>query len=138
MSFDIFLVCLNKGNVSTFPRAIVEKAFAPFIEDRSDGSWKLVDSLADVWIDDDAEIGGFGVSRPPGDDNHPFWHALLDVMRQTQTVLHWPSVGPKPYCVVADESVIAHMPPDMLKILGTPKIVKHPGEFWEFINDSDA
>jgi hypothetical protein len=138
MSFDIFLVCLDHGKVATFPRSMVEEAFAPFIESRKPTSWKLVNCLADVWIDDAPEIDGFGVSRPPADGKHPFWHALLDVMRKTETVLHWPSIGPKPYAVVANESVIAHMPPDMIRILGRPNVVTKPEEFWERIKESGA
>lgn len=139
MSFDIFLVCLDHGEVATFPRSIIEERFAPFIESRSRTSWKLVDSLADVWIGEDkVQTGGFMVSRPPGDKKHPFWQALLDVMGETQTVLHWPTGGPLPHAVVANESVIAHMPADMLRILGRPKIVRKPEDFWRCIIESDA
>jgi hypothetical protein len=140
MSFDIFLVCLDHGEVATFPRALIERAFAPFIETREPNSWKLCDSLADVWIKGADDIAGFGVSRPPGDleEPHPFWRALLDVMQRAQTVLHWPSVGPKPHAVVANESVIAHMPPDMIRILGRPKLVTKPEEFWQGIAESGA
>ncbi len=140
MSFDIFLNCHIDGNVdSTFPRSILEEAFAPFIESREPGRWVLKDSLAEVWIGDGPEIGGFMVSRPPGDRDppHPFWPALLSVMQRTHTVLYWPAVG-KPACVVADASMIVHMPPDMLKVLGTPPVVTRPEEFWERISESDA
>jgi hypothetical protein len=138
MSFDIWLVCLDRGKVASFPRKLVEDACAPFIESRSEDSWNLSDSLADVWIGTDAEIEGFGVSRPPGDEKHPFWQALLDIMRQTQTVLHWPTGGPLPHAVVADESVIAHMPADMLRIVGRPNVVQRPEEFWQRIAESGA
>ena len=139
MSFDIFLVCLDHGKVATFPRSIIEERFAPFVESRRKTSWKLVDSLADVWIgEDEVQTGGFMVSRPPGDEKHPFWQALLDIMRQTQTVLHWPTVGPLPHAVVANESVIAHMPADMLRILGRPNIVLKPEDFLHYILESDA
>lgn len=138
MSFDIWLVCLDRGEVALFPRKLVEDACAPFIDSRSEGSWNLVDSLADIWISDEPDIGGFGVSRPPADEKHPFWKALLDIMQQTQTVLHWPTVGPLPHAVVADESVIAHMPADMLRIVGRPNIVRKPDDFWRCIHDSKA
>lgn len=78
------------------------------------------------------------VSRPPGDEKHPFWKALLDIMGRTQTVLHWPSGGPLPHAVVADGSVIPHMPADMLRILGRPRVVREPQEFWQFIAASGA
>lgn len=138
MSFHIFLVCLDHGEVATFPRAYVEQAFEPFIESRGPDSWKLRDSLADVWIHDTDEINGFGLTRPPGDEQHPFWRELLALMQRTQTVLHWPSVGPKPHAVVANESVIAHMPADMIEVLGRPKVVTRPEEFWDRIIESGA
>src|ERR1700730_11149175 len=53
VSFDIFLVCLDHGKVATFPRSMIEEAFAPFIESRQRTSWKLTNSLADVWIGED-------------------------------------------------------------------------------------
>jgi hypothetical protein len=138
MSFDIFLVCVDHGSVATIPRSIIKDAFAPFIESRSATNWKLANSLADVWIgEDEEETDGFMVSRPPGEE-HPFWAALLDIMRKTQTVLFWPSVGPEPHAVVADAAVIAQMPPDMIKKLGTPALVTSPAEFLERINDSEG
>jgi hypothetical protein len=133
MSFDIFLACVQNGEISTFPRILVETAFAPFIESRDESSWKLAGCLADVWIDAQAEINGFGVSRPPGDE-HPFWQALFDLMRQTPTVLYWPAADDA--AVVADESVIAHMPPDMIESVGRPTVVGTALEIGECIRDS--
>jgi len=133
MSFDIFLGCMKNGESATFPRALVETAFAPFIESRSDRSWKLTDSLADVWIQAGPEIYGFTVSRPPGDE-HPFWQALFDLMRQTQSVLYWPSDGPA--SVVTDEAVIAHMPAEMIEIVGPVIVVETPLEIGECIRNS--
>lgn len=139
MSFDIFLVCVDHGNVATFPSSTIKDAFAPFVESRNKSSWKLADCLADVWIgEDEAETDGFMVSRPPGSEDHPFWAALLDIMGKTRTVLYWMSDGPKPHAVVADEAVIAHMPPDMIEALGTPALVRSPAEFLERINDSEG
>lgn len=138
MSFDIWLVCLNKGDVAKFPRAMLEEAFAPFVETKEPKRLTLADSLAEVWLDDAPDIEGFTVTRPPADTHHPFWSALLDIMRRTQTVLHWPTGGPKPHAVVADKSVIAHMPPDMIKVVGTPRVVRKPDEFWKRIAESGA
>ncbi len=112
MSFDIFLDCRN-GGTDKFSRAIVEEAFGPFIDEREDTHWSLARSNAEVWLTTDAELTGFMVSRPPG-EGHPFWAALLAVMRKTLSVLYWPSAGPKPHCVVADEGVIANMPAEMI------------------------
>jgi hypothetical protein len=134
MSFDTYLTCVDHGKVCRFPRSIVEEAFAPFIESKSEGSWKLVDSLADVWIGAGPEVTGFGVSRPPGDKQHPFWRALLEIMQKTQTVFFWIDGG----AVVAHLDVIPHMPPDMLESLGTPALATEPGDFWDYIQGTGA
>ena len=135
MSFDTFLTCVNHGESCTIPRSMVEKAFSPFIEKRGEYPWKLIDCLADVYIDTNTpEISGFFVCRPPGDKQHPFWRALLEIMQKTQTVFFWPGGG----AVVARLNVIPHMPPDMLKTLGTPDLVTDPGDFWDRIHDSGA
>jgi hypothetical protein len=121
--------------ICTIPLSLIEEAFSPFIEAKTEDSWRLIDCLADVWIDNDTpEIHGLSVSRPPGDKQHPFWRALLDIMQKTQTVFFWPGGG----AVVAHLDVIPHMPPDMLKTLGTPDLVTEPGDFWDRIHDSGA
>jgi hypothetical protein len=139
MSFDIFLNVEDGEEVGRIPRALVEKAFAPFIEEREDdyNHWTLAGSNAEVWIKAEPEIGGFMVSRPPGED-HPFWAALLELMRKTPTVLYWPAAGPKPYCAVANESVTAKMPADMIEALGTPKLIEKPEDFLQAIYESDV
>ncbi len=129
MSFDIFLGCFKNADAAPFPRSLLERAFASFIEKKEQTSWKLVNSLADVWVTDQAEIAGFMVSRPPGDD-HPFWPALFDFMRQTGSVLYWPGGDGT---VVTDAAVIPNLPVDMIKALGEPIIVTSPAEITDLI-----
>lgn len=133
MSFQVWLQSVG----DFFPLALVEEKFSPFIESRSPDKWDISGGLAEIWISDSPECGGFMVSRPPG-AHHPFWKALLEIMRQTETVLYWLSDGPKPYCVVANEAAIPLMPADMVEALGRPKIVEEPWEFCDAINESSS
>ncbi len=117
MSFDIWVGCMKNGSVSTFPLDVAERAFGSIIESREPGSWDLVDG-GTIHVDDDAtDIDGFTVNSPPGDSDE-FWEGLLLVLRQTSSVLYW-SDG----AVVADAAVIAELPPDMIEVVGTPKVV---------------
>ena len=132
MSFQVWLLSVG----DSFPLALADEKFSPFIEKRSSDKWDLV-GLGEIWIDDSPMCGGFMVSRPPGDE-HPFWKGLLEIMQQTETVLYWLSDGPKPYCVVANEAAIPLMPADMVEALGRPRIVEEPWEFCDAINESSS
>jgi len=70
-----------------------------------------------VSVGDKPEISGLSVNRPPGPD-HPFWPALIEVLKQTTCVLYWASKG----CVVADKSVIPHIAADFDESMGTPTV----------------
>ena len=124
MSFDVWVGCFQNGDIATFPRAIVERAFAD-IADRSDpATWRLADSGGTLYIGEEA---GFAVNRPPGYDE--FWEAIVDVLRQTPSVLYWPGKG----CVIADPSVAAHLHPDLVAAVGTPTVTTDVAEILELI-----
>jgi len=142
MSFDIFLACYRDGENATFPHEIVRRAFAPYILEIHGGlkvdpeaevdsqRWALRfkdGGRCDVYINAEGPIGGFMVNRPPG--SPAFWDALIDIMKQTDTVLFWPDGG----AVVAKESVVAHMPPDMIEVMGRPKVTIDMKEIHGFI-----
>ncbi len=117
MSFDLFLGCFQNGKPSTFPQNIVEKALGQYVAERRDGCWVLSfpnGGRSYLYIDDDSEIGDCNVNRPAASPE--LWQGLLDILRQTSTVLYWPGGG----CAVGNASVIAQLPPDMIKSLSTP------------------
>ena len=70
-----------------------------------------------MYVAFEREISWFSVARPPGPD-HPFWPALIDVLKQTTCVLFWPGKG----CVVADKSAIPHISADFDETMGTPTV----------------
>ncbi len=72
-----------------FPREILDRAFEKFSTRNEDGTWSLDDCNGTVYVGFEREIGGFSVNRPPGPD-HPFWPALIEVLKQTTCVLYWP------------------------------------------------
>ena len=146
MSFDIFLSDVGGGGGTGFPREIVARAFGPFIdkvdtlpkiqvlpdvEPADEERWVLRfadGGGCDVYIDVENPTGGFMVSRPAA--SPAFWEALIEIMKQTDSVLYWPNGG----AVVAKESTIAQMPPSMIEVLGTPKVTTDVKEIHAFIS----
>lgn len=127
MSFDVWVGCFQNGELATFPRSIVERAFAA-IADRSDPtSWKLADCRGRLSIDDQAEINGFSVNRPPAHDE--FWDAIIEVLQQTPSVLYWPGNG----CVIADSATAKHLPSKLIAAVGMPTVTNVPSEILDLI-----
>ncbi|HKX07782.1 MAG TPA: hypothetical protein VJN67_06285 [Stellaceae bacterium] len=117
MSWDIWITCFHKGEVGKFPREILDRALEPFSTRNEDWSWALNECSGRVYIGNELQIDGFSVNRPPGFD-HPFWSALIEVLKQTTCVLYWPGKG----CVVADKSVIPHISAEFDETMGTPTV----------------
>jgi hypothetical protein len=131
MSFDIWISAFEDGESRMFPRAILEKAFGSFSDMSDPTSWRVSNSFAVIGVDDAPEMNGFAINRPPGDD-HPFWPALLDVLRKTSSVLYWPGGGP----AITDQSVAAGIPADMIKALGPAKVVTSIEDIFRLISES--
>jgi hypothetical protein len=120
MSFDIFLTCFQNGEPANFPRAVVEKAFGVNVVKRKPELMELRypdGGRGFLYIDDEAEIDNFSVNRPPS--SPAFWEAILGILRQTTSVLYWAGNG----CVVADASVIPHIPTYLIEGVGEPTVV---------------
>ena len=131
MSFDIFIFAFDDGEPRRFLRIVLEKAFGSF-SDMSDPTWWSVsDSFAVIQLDAAAEIDNFGVNRPPH-FGHPFWPALLDVLRETSSVLFWPGGGP----VATDQSVAARLPEGMIEEAGGLIVVSSVAEIARAIESS--
>jgi len=131
MSFDIFITCFQDGEAHPFPRKILEDAFGGFTDRSDPTSWLVSDSNAVIQVDDADEMEGFGVNRPP-DGKHPFWPALVAVLRQTGSALYWPGGGP----VVTDQAVVAQLPPEMIEGMGPPIVTTSVSEILRLIEES--
>lgn len=127
MSFDVWVGCFQNGELATFPRSIVERAFAA-IADRSDPTyWKLADCGGRLAIRDQAEVRGFSVNRPPVYDE--FWDAIIEVLQKTPSVLYWPGNG----CVIADPATAKHLPSELVAAVGMPTVTNVPSEILDLI-----
>lgn len=118
MSFDIVVQCFRNGELAKYPRAVVERAFAPFIKARRAHSWELEiggKGGPRIYIRNEPEIHGFMVDRPGHD---AFWKALMRVLRETGSVLYWPGGG----AVVTSKTILAHLPPDLVEGVGRPLV----------------
>ena len=133
MSFDIFVIRSENGKVAPIPLDVIEQAFGPFIKYREPAGWEL--SFPDggrtfVYIKDGDEVHHFNVNRPASSPE--LWTALLEILRQTGTVLFWPGGG----AVVGDDSSIAHLMPAIAEIFGTPIIAREGAEIVQLIERS--
>ncbi len=77
-------------------------------------------------------IRSFGVNRPPA--NLVFWDLILQVLRDTPSVIYWPGYGT--VACVANPAVIREMPPDMVEALGYPLVVSRGNEILAAIERS--
>jgi hypothetical protein len=123
MSFDIFLQCFRNGKSATFERAIFDESFPAYFVDRerypglmrieySDGGG------ADIYVDDGDHVGGMMFNHCGGD---AFFDALYELARQTGSVIFWPGVGRT--SVIADPTMIRHLPADLIESCGEPVLV---------------
>ena len=105
----MFVLAIPGGE---FPRAIVERAFAPYVDDVKD-DWipRLpTGEAASAWMSlkPGEMIDGFSINRPPGFEGFPgFWDAVFEVMRQTPTWCFIPGGGWEENCCVAQADIIS-------------------------------
>ena len=130
MSFDLFMTCFRNGEVGFFPRAAAVSAFAPIATEREPGIWRFVSNRGTLYLEDQPEIAGLTVNRPPGGDE--FWTAVVEVLRQTPSVLYWGPGG----AVVADASVVAHLPASFIESVGMPAVTTDIAEILELHRNS--
>ena len=129
MSFDIMLQHFTGGECSTFPRALVESSFGPFVVHRTDSFIRVRypdDSGADMWFDNVENIDHIMFNHCGG---NTFTKAMFELMKRTGSVIYWPGGR----AVVADRSVIDTLPPDIVKALGTPTVISAPQEIRDAI-----
>jgi len=134
MSFDIFVIRAENGRDAPIPLAVIEHAFGPFIKYREPAGWELSfpdDGRSFVYMKEDSDDDHhFNVNRPASSPE--LWTAPLEILRQTGTVLFWPGGG----AMVADESSIPHLLPEIAEILGAPIVVRDGVEIVECIKRS--
>jgi hypothetical protein len=132
MSYDIGLICFEKGKKAPLPAAVMIKAFAPYVTPVDQDLWQL--SFPD---------GGRGDMDPlyEGDRHCDFcitgasggdiYGPIFEIMRQSHTLL-W-SHGCDDAMVTADPNIAAHLPPDFIKKYGTPALVRSVADIFDEI-----
>jgi hypothetical protein len=83
----------------------------------------------EVSVDEGEQTGGLMFDHAGGDD---LFKAIFEIMRQTQTVLSWSFGG----AAAVNASVIPHIPPEMIEMVGAPTIVRSFTELVEVIEKS--
>jgi hypothetical protein len=132
MSFDVFVQCFQDGQpVAALSREAVRELF-PVSGPDSD-VWDVrydQRNFTDIYVGapDDTLIARFMVNRPCKDPR--LWDALLTILRMGHVVLYYPDCkGP----IVADESVVPHLPASMSEGFGEPRIVTSADQIVEAI-----
>ncbi len=134
MSFDMFVSCYRDGRSSTFPRKLAIELLGKFGSSKDDSHWVLSfpnGGWSEIYIGGtESQVGGFMVTRSP--DSPEFWNGLIEILKQTTSVLYWPGGPP----VVADASVIPHIPNGMIDSLGKPVVTTDSDKIRELIRNS--
>lgn len=129
----MFLSCVRDGESSTFPLAVVEETLGPYAKSRSKNGWQLHfpdGGVCDLYFNPAPQTDGFMVSRPSG--NPELWKGLIEILKRTTSVLFWPGGVP----VVADISVIPHLPKDFIEALGEPVVTTDSDKIRALISKS--
>jgi hypothetical protein len=131
MGFDLFLDNFQNGQPAPFPNSLVKQCFGHYLSGSSGKDWSFqYPGYAEIYADEGEQISHFMVSRPP---IHPeFWKGLFDLMKAASARLSWPGEG----CVIADPSVRAHLPEELIEALGEPTLVTAPEQILEEIRKS--
>jgi hypothetical protein len=125
MSLDLFVFAiLRDGQLGRFPRAIVEGAFAPYVQDVKHDYWHLhlrsgEETSATMLVKDEELIDRFSINRPPGYEGFPeFWDSLYEVLRQTCAICILLGVRADPNCCVANPQVLDELPGNFVENWG--------------------
>lgn len=141
MSLDMFVSALPNEEEYRFRREIVERAFAPYVQDVKDEHWILsLVSGKETWVNMLVNQGdliqGFSINRPPSYKGFPeFWNALYDVLRQTRTFCVLVGVRTYPNCCAANAVVVDKMPADLVEERGGARLVASGAELEEALWD---
>lgn len=125
MGFEIFVQSFSEGVPAGISREQLRSAFDPHLTEAELGLWVVRyddENWCDLYLSVDKTapdlVDGFMVSRPCSDPR--LWDSLASILRVENAVLFWPD-GPAP--VVGDSSAVAHLPSELVEVLGEPVVV---------------
>jgi len=135
MSYEIYVQCFKDGAPAGIPREQVRAAFGKFLTEVERTMWHVryddensCDINVDAYKDDESLVHHLCIERPCGDGR--LWNALAAVLKLGPVVLYFPGEAPP---LVAAQSVVRHLPPDMVESLGTPVSVANGDEIVQHI-----
>lgn len=132
MSFDLHLQNFRQGEITPFPRAVLESAFKGYLKQVDPEFFTLNfpdGGSCELYTEGDPAISSFMIAGPVGSPE--LWKGLLEILRNTGAVLLWPDGG----AVVADESAIQHLPESVIEVVGVPTVVHQPEEIPRLISE---
>jgi hypothetical protein len=136
MSMEVYIQCFKDGAPSGVPRDKVRAAFGQFLTETEPRFWSVryddengCDVAVDACEDDASLVYSLCIERPCGDKR--LWDALAAILKLGTVVLYFPG-GASP--LVAVESVVGHLPPDMVESLGTPVCIQTGDEIVRHID----
>ncbi len=128
MGADIYIHCFRGGEPAGLPWQALLLLFPVQTGESTPEFWRIrydAQNSCDFSVSslpaNDALVESLCIHRPCGDER--LWQALFTLLRMGNVVLIIPDGSPP---IVADEAVIAHLPPGMVDSLGRPRCV-HSG-----------
>ena len=134
MSFDLFVGCFRNGRKGTFPRSLVDDYLGPYVTAKHPGCLTLTfDARSEsyLYVEEAPEIDGFCINRPC--TSSKLYDALLSLLRSDNLVLYMPGNCPP---LIANPSVTAHLPKDMVDSLGAPVVLSSSDEIPKRIQEA--
>jgi len=126
LSFDLFVGCFRNGERSTFPRALIEEHFGPFVSAREPGCLTLsfgANCQSYLFVDDAADVDGFNINRPV--PSTQLYDALLSVLRSDSLALYLSGNCPP---LIGKSEVSSQLPEALVASLGKPVLLSSSDE----------
>jgi len=129
MSLDMFVCAMPPEDGNCIRRDVVERAFAPYVQDVKDDYWILSlkggeNTSVNMSVQMGDLINCFSINRPPSYPSFPeFWDALYEVLLQTRTYCVLLGVRADPNICVANAAVVDKMPADLVEERGGARLV---------------
>jgi hypothetical protein len=127
MGFEVFIYHFTNGEPAGFPVPAIREAFGPHLEVMDAKSWEAVyDDNHQTTIhlaslpSDSESITSITVDRPHSDLR--LWEAMFSILKLGNFVLFYPAI--KPPLLVADLSVVKHLPVGMVETMGRVICIK--------------
>jgi hypothetical protein len=137
MGFEVYLECFGETGRTGISRAALRSLFPIDESESSADRWRVRyddKNYCDIGVTsvgtNDARLKSFYVDRPCEDVR--LWEGLLAALRMGSVVMFWPGSP----LVVADESVAALVPIEMIEGMGQPRHAGSVEELLKLVRES--